>query len=115
VVALQTYSAFAGHAGSVSQQYFLVLASTASGTTGQPPLLYYSSIVYNTRSVINDVSLNEGNAGTNSHSRRSAPLRLAPAVTFDIATADLTQVQPSDYTLKISDQPPNDPGWQFDI
>src|SRR5258706_3967227 len=51
---------------------------------------------------INDVSLNEGNAGTTSFTftvSLSAPA--APGgVTFDIATANDTATQPSDYTQK---------------
>ncbi|HQR35494.1 MAG TPA: ExeM/NucH family extracellular endonuclease [Blastocatellia bacterium] len=51
---------------------------------------------------INDVSLNEGNAGTTSFTYTvslSAPAG-AGGVTFDIATADNTATQPSDYTQK---------------
>jgi hypothetical protein len=51
---------------------------------------------------INDVSLNEGNAGTTSFTFTvsiSAPAA-AGGVTFDIATADLTATAPSDYTTK---------------
>ncbi|HKI05103.1 MAG TPA: ExeM/NucH family extracellular endonuclease [Thermoanaerobaculia bacterium] len=51
---------------------------------------------------INDVSLNEGNAGTTSFTftvSLSAPAG-AGGVTFDIATADGTAVQPGDYTQK---------------
>ncbi|MEO8502733.1 MAG: ExeM/NucH family extracellular endonuclease [Acidobacteriota bacterium] len=51
---------------------------------------------------INDVSLNEGNAGTTSFTftvSLSAPAG-AGGVTFDIATADGTATQPSDYTQK---------------
>jgi len=51
---------------------------------------------------INDVSLNEGNAGTTSFTftvSLSAPAGPG-GVTFDIATADGTATQPSDYTLK---------------
>ena len=51
---------------------------------------------------INDVSLNEGNAGTTSFTftvSLSAPAGPG-GVTFDIATADCTAVQPSDYTQK---------------
>jgi uncharacterized repeat protein (TIGR01451 family) len=51
---------------------------------------------------INDVSLNEGNAGTTSFTftvSLSAPAG-AGGVTFDIATADGTATQPGDYTLK---------------
>ncbi len=51
---------------------------------------------------INDVSLNEGNAGTTTFTftvSLSAPAG-AGGVTFDIATADNTATQPSDYTLK---------------
>jgi uncharacterized repeat protein (TIGR01451 family) len=51
---------------------------------------------------INDVSLNEGNAGTTSFTftvSLSAPAGTG-GVTFDIATADNTATQPSDYTLK---------------
>jgi uncharacterized repeat protein (TIGR01451 family) len=51
---------------------------------------------------INDVSLNEGNAGTTSFTFTVS--LTAPAgpggVTFDIATADGTATQPSDYTQK---------------
>ncbi len=51
---------------------------------------------------INDVSLNEGNAGTTTYTftvNLSAP---APAggVTFDIATANSTAIEPGDYTAK---------------
>lgn len=52
---------------------------------------------------INDVSLNEGNAGTTTFSftvSLSAPAG-AGGVTFDIATADNTATQPSDYTAKL--------------
>jgi uncharacterized repeat protein (TIGR01451 family) len=51
---------------------------------------------------INDVSLNEGNAGTTSFTftvSLSAPAG-AGGVTFDIATADGTAVAPGDYTAK---------------
>ncbi len=51
---------------------------------------------------VNDVSLNEGNAGTTTFTftvSLSAPAG-AGGVTFDIATADNTATQPSDYTLK---------------
>lgn len=51
---------------------------------------------------INDVSLNEGNAGTTTFAftvSLSAPAG-AGGVTFDIATADGTATQPSDYTQK---------------
>src|SRR3954468_12225934 len=51
---------------------------------------------------INDVSLNEGNAGTTSFTftvSLSAPAG-AGGVTFDIATADGTATQPGDYTQK---------------
>jgi uncharacterized repeat protein (TIGR01451 family) len=51
---------------------------------------------------INDVSLNEGNAGTTSFTftvSLSAPAGPG-GVTFDIATANGTATQPSDYTLK---------------
>ncbi len=51
---------------------------------------------------INDVSLNEGNAGTTSFTftvSLSAPAGPG-GVTFDIATADGTATQPSDYTQK---------------
>ncbi len=51
---------------------------------------------------VNDVSLNEGNAGTTSFTftvSLSAPAG-AGGVTFDIATADNTATQPGDYTLK---------------
>ncbi len=50
---------------------------------------------------INDVSLNEGNAGTTSFTftvSLSAPAG-AGGVTFDIATADGTAVAPGDYTI----------------
>jgi predicted extracellular nuclease len=51
---------------------------------------------------INDVSLNEGNAGTTSFTFTAS--LSAPAgpggVTFDIATADGTAMQPGDYTQK---------------
>ncbi len=51
---------------------------------------------------INDVSLNEGNAGTTTFTFTVSLSAPAPAggVTFDIATADNTATQPSDYTLK---------------
>jgi hypothetical protein len=51
---------------------------------------------------VNDVSLNEGNAGTTSFTftvSLSAPAGPG-GVTFDIATADGTATQPSDYTQK---------------
>jgi uncharacterized repeat protein (TIGR01451 family) len=51
---------------------------------------------------INDISLNEGNAGTTSFTftvSLSAPAGPG-GVTFDIATADGTATQPGDYTLK---------------
>ncbi|MFL6233522.1 MAG: ExeM/NucH family extracellular endonuclease, partial [Thermoanaerobaculia bacterium] len=51
---------------------------------------------------IDDVSFNEGNAGTTSFTftvSLSAPAGPG-GVTFDIATADNTATQPSDYTLK---------------
>jgi uncharacterized repeat protein (TIGR01451 family) len=51
---------------------------------------------------INDVSLNEGNAGTTSFTftvSLSAPAGPG-GVTFNIATADNTATQPSDYTMK---------------
>jgi uncharacterized protein len=51
---------------------------------------------------INDVSLNEGDAGTTSFTftvSLSSPAG-AGGVTFDIATADNTATQPSDYTMK---------------
>ncbi len=51
---------------------------------------------------INDVSLNEGNAGTTTFTFTVSLSSPAPAggVTFDIATADGTAVQPADYTQK---------------
>src|SRR3954451_16296158 len=51
---------------------------------------------------INDVSLNEGNAGTTTFTFTVSLSAPAPAggVTFDIATANSTATQPSDYTLK---------------
>jgi len=51
---------------------------------------------------INDVSLNEGNAGTTTFTFTVSLSAPAPAggVTFDIATADNTATQPSDYTQK---------------
>src|SRR5436853_1816698 len=51
---------------------------------------------------INDVSLNEGNAGTTSFTFTVSLSTPAPpgGVTFDIATADGTATQPSDYTAK---------------
>lgn len=51
---------------------------------------------------INDVSLSEGNSGTTSFSFTVSLSSAAPAggVTFDIATADGTATQPSDYTAK---------------
>ncbi len=51
---------------------------------------------------INDVSLNEGNAGTTTFTFTVSLSMPAPAggVTFDIATADGTATQPSDYTQK---------------
>src|SRR3954454_22683542 len=51
---------------------------------------------------INDVSLNEGNAGTTSFTFTvSLSTPAGPGgVTFDIATADGTATQPSDYTAK---------------
>ncbi len=55
-----------------------------------------------TNLTINDVSLNEGNAGTTSFTftvSLSAPAGPG-GVTFDIATQDNTATQPSDYTLK---------------
>src|SRR5205085_12590054 len=51
---------------------------------------------------INDVSLNEGNAGTTTFTftvSLSAPAG-AGGVTFDIATADGTATTPGDYTAK---------------
>ena len=51
---------------------------------------------------INDVSLNEGNAGTTTFTftvSLSAPAGVG-GVTFDIATADSSATQPSDYTQK---------------
>jgi uncharacterized repeat protein (TIGR01451 family) len=52
---------------------------------------------------INDVSLNEGNAGTTSFTFTVSLSAPAPAggVTFDIATANGTAIQPSDYTTKL--------------
>ncbi|HJQ25361.1 MAG TPA: hypothetical protein VKA60_15685, partial [Blastocatellia bacterium] len=50
---------------------------------------------------INDVSLNEGNAGTTTFTFTVSLSSAAPGdVTFDIATADGTATQPSDYTQK---------------
>src|SRR4051812_25491937 len=51
---------------------------------------------------INDVSLNEGNAGTTTFTFTVSLSAPAPGggVTFDIATADGTATQPSDYTQK---------------
>src|SRR5438132_3815293 len=51
---------------------------------------------------INDVSLNEGNAGTATFTFTVSLSAPAPGggVTFDIATADGTATQPSDYTQK---------------
>ncbi|MEO8670321.1 MAG: ExeM/NucH family extracellular endonuclease [Tahibacter sp.] len=51
---------------------------------------------------VNDVSLNEGNAGTTSFTFTVSLSAPAPAggVTFDIATADGTAVAPGDYTAK---------------
>ncbi len=61
-----------------------------------------TSAVAGTSLTINDVSLNEGNAGTTSYTFTvglSAPAG-AGGVTFDIATADNTATQPGDYTQK---------------
>jgi hypothetical protein len=51
---------------------------------------------------VDDVSLNEGNAGTTSFTFTVSLSTPAPVggVTFNIATADGTAVQPADYTLK---------------
>jgi uncharacterized repeat protein (TIGR01451 family)/fimbrial isopeptide formation D2 family protein len=51
---------------------------------------------------INDVTLNEGNAGTTTYTFTVSLSSPAPAggVTFDIATADGTATAPSDYTAK---------------
>ncbi|HEV7701600.1 MAG TPA: Calx-beta domain-containing protein, partial [Pyrinomonadaceae bacterium] len=51
---------------------------------------------------VNDVSLNEGNAGTTTFTFTVSLSAPAPAggVTFDIATADSTAVAPGDYTAK---------------
>ena len=51
---------------------------------------------------INDVTLNEGNSGTTTDTFTVSLSAPAPAggVTFDIATADGTAVQPGDYTAK---------------
>ena len=51
---------------------------------------------------VNDVSLNEGNAGTTTFTFTVSLSAPAPAggVTFDIATADGTAVAPGDYTAK---------------
>src|SRR3954464_11953947 len=51
---------------------------------------------------VNDVSLNEGNAGTTTFTFTVSLSAPAPAggVTFDIATANGTATQPSDYTQK---------------
>ncbi len=51
---------------------------------------------------INDVSLNEGNAGTTTFTFTVSLSTPAPAggTTFDISTADNNATQPSDYTLK---------------
>ncbi|MFM9904955.1 MAG: beta strand repeat-containing protein, partial [Pyrinomonadaceae bacterium] len=51
---------------------------------------------------INDVTLNEGNSGTTTFAFTVSLSSPAPAggVIFDIATADGTATQPSDYTLK---------------
>ncbi|PYQ54601.1 MAG: hypothetical protein DMF53_29235, partial [Acidobacteria bacterium] len=51
---------------------------------------------------INDVTLNEGNAGTTTFTFTVSLSAPAPGggVTFDIATADGTATQPSDYTQK---------------
>ena len=51
---------------------------------------------------INDVTLNEGNAGTTTFTFTVSLSSPAPAggVTFDIATADGSATQPSDYTAK---------------
>lgn len=51
---------------------------------------------------INDVTLNEGNAGTTTFTFTVSLSAPAPAggVTFDIATADSSATQPSDYTQK---------------
>src|SRR6185312_161734 len=51
---------------------------------------------------VNDVSLNEGNAGTTTFAFTVSLSAPAPAggVTFDIATADGTAIAPGDYTAK---------------
>ena len=61
-----------------------------------------NGVVVQPNLTINDVSLNEGNAGTTSFTftvSLSAPAGPG-GVTFDIATADNTAIQPGDYTQK---------------
>jgi len=62
----------------------------------------FTAAAPNPNLTINDVSLNEGNAGTTSFTFTVSLSAPAPAggVTFDIATADGTAIAPGDYTAK---------------
>ncbi|HEX8287248.1 MAG TPA: choice-of-anchor Q domain-containing protein, partial [Pyrinomonadaceae bacterium] len=92
------YTAPSGFSGSDSFYYTVADGGQASDVakvtvtvTATPPNLS-----------INDVSLNEGNSGTTSFTFTVSLSAPAPAggVTFNIATADGTAVQPGDYTTK---------------
>jgi len=86
-----------------ASETFLVNVTNVTGTTvgdgqGQGTIVNDDS----PNLTINDVSLNEGNAGTTSFTftvSLSVPAG-AGGVTFDIATQDNTATQPSDYTAK---------------
>ena len=76
------------------------LATAATNTAFQG--VAFAPVANGPNLSINDVSLNEGNAGTTSFTftvSLSAPAGPG-GVTFDIATADNTATQPSDYTQK---------------
>lgn len=76
------------------------LATAAANTAMQG--IAFAPVTAQPNLTINDVSLNEGNAGTTSFTftvSLSAPAGPG-GVTFDIATADGTAVQPGDYTQK---------------
>ncbi len=80
---------------------FKAYATNSQGTTYTSPVSTFTTGSL-PNLTINDVSLNEGNAGTTSFTFTVSLSAPAPVggVTFDIATADGTAVAPSDYTAK---------------
>jgi uncharacterized protein len=96
---LQTLTDTSGYNATITGS--LTSLATAATNTAMQGVAFVPGIAGPTLS-INDVSLNEGNAGTTSFTftvSLSAPAGPG-GVTFDIATADGTATQPSDYTQK---------------